>query len=88
MTTTQVLVAAAAALVAAWPLVKNAIVWLAARRPLPLPPAAAAIKPTYSDAINDLQSVRSRLLRTGCLAQDQKNAIDVLTLALVDGSDQ
>jgi hypothetical protein len=36
----------------------------------------------------DLQSVRLRLVRTDCLAQDQKNAIDVLTLALVDGSDK
>jgi hypothetical protein len=38
--------------------------------------------------MDDLQSVRLRLLRTGCLNQDQKNAIDILTLALVDGSDQ
>jgi hypothetical protein len=38
--------------------------------------------------MSDLQNVRLRLVRTGCLDQDQKNAIDVLTLALVDGSDK
>jgi hypothetical protein len=87
MTIEQTLAAVAAVGVAAWPTIKTVAVWLSARKPVgPVPPAA--IKPPYSEAMADLQSVRLRLVRTDCLAQDQKNAIDVLTLALVDGSDK
>jgi hypothetical protein len=84
MTIEQTLAAVAAVGVAAWPTIKTVAAWLSARRP----DVPAAIKPPYSEAMDDLQSVRLRLVRTGCLDQDQKNAIDVLTLALVDGSDK
>ena len=87
MTIEQMLAAVAAVGVAAWPTLKAAAAWLAARKPVG-PVSPAAIKPPYSEAMADLQSVRLRLVRTDCLAQDQKNAIDVLTLALVDGSDK
>ena len=40
------------------------------------------------DAMADLQNVRLRLIKTECFADDQRSAIDVLTLALVDGSDK
>ena len=43
--------------------------------------------PTYEQAILRLADVRSRLAATKTLGDDQKKAIDVLTLALVDGSD-
>jgi len=43
--------------------------------------------PTYKDSINHLAAVRARLRETGHLSDDQRKAIDVLTLALVDGSD-
>lgn len=89
MTYPQLLAATVAAVVLAWPLLRQAAAWLAARRlSVPLPAPSASVKPGYTAAMDDLQSVRLRLLRTGCLQQDQKNAIDVITLALVDGSDQ
>lgn len=44
--------------------------------------------PSYQATIADLAMVRRRLVETGMLADDQKRAIDVLTLALVDGSDK
>jgi hypothetical protein len=43
---------------------------------------------SYRDAIVYLAFVRNRLVATGALGEDQKRAIDVLTLALVDGSDK
>jgi hypothetical protein len=43
--------------------------------------------PPYRDAIWHLSRVRSRLRATTRLDDDEKRAIDVLTLALVDGSD-
>lgn len=89
MTYPQWLAATVATLVLAWPVLKRAAEWLAARRPrLPLPATPTKVKPEYTAVMDDLQSVRLRLLRTGCLQQDQRNAIDVITLALVDGSDQ
>lgn len=55
-----------------------------------LPSLARAVKtgPSYRSAILDLSQVRARLLATGALGDDQKRAIDILTLALVDGSDK
>jgi hypothetical protein len=87
MTYPQLAALAVATAIVAWPTLRVVAGWLAARRPS-LPTVAATVKPSYSTVMDDLQSVRLRLLRTGCLAQDQKNAIDILTLALVDGSDQ
>jgi hypothetical protein len=88
MTYPQLAALAVATAIVAWPTLRVVAGWLAARRPSLPTPAAATVKPSYSDVMDDLQSVRLRLLRTGCLNQDQRNAIDILTLALVDGSDQ
>jgi hypothetical protein len=87
MTYPQLAALAVATAIVAWPTLRVVAGWLAARRPT-LSTVAATVKPSYSTVMDDLQSVRLRLLRTGCLNQDQKNAIDILTLALVDGSDQ
>jgi hypothetical protein len=48
----------------------------------------SAVHPTYAEVMADLQNVRLRLIKTECFADDQRSAIDVLTLALVDGSDK
>lgn len=42
----------------------------------------------YREAILHLSEVRNRLRSTDALGEDQKRAIDILTLALVDGSDK
>ena len=54
----------------------------------PPKPLEEAIAPSYRDAIANLATVRLRLLGTAKLGDEQKKAIDTLTLALVDGSDQ
>jgi hypothetical protein len=61
-------------------------------RPVILGPSEAATKPqhlapTYQSAIADLAHVRLRLVQTKALDDKTKAAIDVLTLALVAGSD-
>jgi len=61
-------------------------------RPVILGPSEAATKPphlapTYQTAIADLAHVRLRLVQTKALDDKTKAAIDVLTLALVAGSD-
>lgn len=43
---------------------------------------------TYQASVSALADVRCRLLQTECLKDAQKGAINTLTLALVDGSDQ
>lgn len=64
--------------------------WQGLRKPQPpLPmPHEEAVAPSYSSAILDLASVRSRLKATDCLHEEQLKAVDILTLALVAGSDQ
>lgn len=42
---------------------------------------------TYEEAIHYLAVVRTRVKDTGLLGEDQRKAIDLLTLALVDGCD-
>ena len=61
-------------------------------RPVILGPSEAANKPphlapTYQTAIADLAHVRLRLVQTKALDETARKAIDVLTLALVAGSD-
>jgi hypothetical protein len=61
-------------------------------RPVILGPSEAAAKPphlapTYQSAISDLAHVRLRLVQTKALDETARKAIDVLTLALVAGSD-
>jgi hypothetical protein len=72
----QTLAALAAAGVLVAPAVPKILSWL---------PAPAGV--TYEQAILRLAEVRSRLIATKALGDDQRKAIDVLTLALVDGSD-
>jgi hypothetical protein len=72
----QYAAAAAAVVVAAWPHLRH------------LPAVITTdSSPDYKTAILNLAAVRLRLRSTDCLGEDQKKAIDVLTLALVDGSD-
>jgi hypothetical protein len=52
---------------------------------LSLLPAKSGV--TYEQSILRLAEVRGRLVATKMLGDDQRKAIDVLTLALVDGSD-
>lgn len=53
----------------------------------PPKPLEEAIAPSYQDAIANLATVRLRLRATDRLGDEQKKAVDTLTLALVDGSD-
>jgi hypothetical protein len=83
----------AAAAVAFWPLSKPAPSVFNAppsNTPEPVPPAppAAARRPTFRQAIDSLAYVRGRLVATEGLDEKAKAAIDVLTLALVAGSDK
>lgn len=81
--------AAASAVVLAWPMLEAA----RASRPgafrLPLGrPAAAPRHARYADAIHALSIVRGRLVATESLAEKERAAVDSLTLALVNGSDR
>lgn len=90
MSMIQTICGVSAVVVAAWPTIaKTAASFLKDDKTVPAPkPLAEAVAPNYQTAIAHLASVRLRLLRTDCLGGDQKAAIDVLTLALVDGSDK
>lgn len=85
MTTAQYIAGLAAVVVALWPQLQRLGTWLAGA----IPPASPAAQPgpSYSAAINNLAQVRLRLRHTDTLGDEQRKAIDVLTLALVDGSD-
>jgi hypothetical protein len=85
---TSALAAAAAAVVAFWPQIIRAIsLWQDNPLVPPPKPLEEAIAPSYRDAIANLATVRLRLLTTDRLGDEQKKAMDTLTLALVDGSD-
>jgi hypothetical protein len=92
MTPEQIALAAGAVVVALWPQIQaaGARAMSAVRRPAPAAPAA----PTpvdgvgFESAVHNLALVRSRLLATALLAEEQRKAIDTLTLALVAGSDK
>jgi hypothetical protein len=71
---------AAIALPYLWPLVSSLPAWWSK--------SDQKVAVTYAGAIDALAVVRSRLLTTKQLSDDQKHAIDVLTLALVAGSDE
>lgn len=83
MSIEQIGIVAAAAVVAAWPHLAKAVnlVW-------PKAAASHAAPVTYEVAIKNLAVVRSRLIATSLLAENEKKAIDTLTLALVAGSDK
>lgn len=96
MTYLQVAAAAAALGVAFWPTVSQAVsAWLTAssvdgpaKQPVEGQMVPAKQAPSYRDAIYYLSEVRRRLVVTETLDDSRKKAIDVLTLALVDGSDK
>jgi hypothetical protein len=75
----QALAAVAGVGVLLAPAVPKVLSWL------PSKPAQAGV--TYQQAILRLAEVRGRLVATKMLGEDQRKSIDVLTLALVDGSD-
>lgn len=86
MNTTNYLAAAAALAVAFWPQISAYLKTFLAKRETPA--AGDLDTPSYQTAIEDLASVRLRLLKTECLGDAQKQAVDTLTLALVSGSDK
>jgi hypothetical protein len=91
MSIAQYLAAAAGVLVLSWPYIPAAIrsVFLLLDGPPPVvKPLNEVVAPNYRDAIFFLAQVRFRLVTSGGLSEDTKRAIDVLTLALVDGSDK
>lgn len=80
------LLAVAAAAVALWPTGRKtdkAPVYVPS--PLELDPPKR--QTSYLDAVACLQKVRSRLVHTNHLEDEQTEALDVLTLALSAGSD-
>jgi hypothetical protein len=84
MTTVQYISGFLALAVLLWPQAPAIWAWLKAQGGSD----AGVPASTYRDAIVYLAFVRNRLVVTGALGDDQKRAIDVLTLALVDGSDK
>lgn len=84
MSAAQYIAAAVGLAVLLWPHLPDLWAWATTQLPL----EEDRPQTSYRDAIVYLAYVRNRLIVTGTLADDQKRAIDVLTLALVDGSDQ
>lgn len=78
-----VLVAAAAVLLL-WPSTRPE------SKPAPLIPIEPKPKahPSYLDAVQALQTVRTRLAATGLLDEEQQEACNALTLALSEGSEK
>jgi hypothetical protein len=85
MTILQMLAGSAAVILAVAPQLSQAATYLAGLLPGGDKEPAG---PSYKQAIDNLAAVRLRLRATDCFHDDQKAAIDVLTLALVDGSDK
>jgi hypothetical protein len=92
MTYLQIAAAVGAVAVAAGP--SLATVWTKVLERVWEPPATPdapqnrPIAPNYQTAMQNLASVRLRLLRTESLSKDASEAIEVLTLALMQGSDR
>lgn len=90
---TSALAAAVAVVVLLWPKIRSVFGWATGlwqgvlNAPLPKP-HEEAVAPSYQSAIANLANVRLRLRLTERLGDEQKKAVDALTLALVDGSDQ
>ena len=90
---TSALAAAVAVVVLLWPQIRKAFTWATGLwqgvldAPLPKP-HEEAVAPSYQSAIANLATVRLRLRLTERLGDEQKKAVDALTLALVEGSDQ
>lgn len=71
---------AAAALIMFWPDIQAAFSKESPAKPL------ASI--SYKSAIDSLANVRNRLIKSDCLDDKSKAAIDTITLSLVAGSDK
>lgn len=87
MTAWQYLAAAVGLVVVAWPTLLRWAFSLFDGPSPPVRPLDEVVAPNYRDSIWHLSQVRFRLRATSKLDEDQKRAIDILTLALVDGSD-
>lgn len=90
MTLWQYLAAAAGLGVILWPMLPGllrSVFFLLDGPAPPVKPLDDVVAPNYRDAIYHLSQVRFRLRATQRFDDDQKRAIDILTLALVDGSD-
>lgn len=85
------LLAAAAVAVLCWPSKRSdsgALLFPpAVLPPPPVPPAPPHRGVSYESALRALSQVRSRLAATESLSEKERAAVDVLTLALVNGSD-
>lgn len=94
MSTIQIAGLSAAAVVALWPQIKFAAAWVAVavaslvRRDAVVPERPGVVASNFRDSVAYLAQVRHRLLVTESLGDEQKKAIEVLTLALVAGSDK
>lgn len=79
-------IVAVAAVVALWP----QIVAIAKKIKMPSLPVVDDYDgdPTFNDAMVALALVRERMVITDCLEDDAHKAIEVITHALVEGSDQ
>lgn len=90
MTTAQIIAAAAAAATLAWPHAATGLTWASGllrglRKPAPKKEVDV---PTYQEALARIAYVRARLKATDCLGGDESAAIELLTHALVQGSDK
>lgn len=86
----QVAAGVAAVLVALWPQIAALLkqVKVPSVKPVPAAPKSTVQPPSYAESIMHLAIVRTRLVSTALLGDEQKKSIDVLTLALVEGSDK
>jgi uncharacterized membrane protein YeiH len=87
--TIAIILGAAAAAVALWPSQTKKVGGVGVRDlSLDVAPVVAARHPRYIEAVANLAAVKARLSATELLHDDQAEAINTLTLALVAGSDQ
>lgn len=90
MTTAQIIAVLLAGGVLAKPHLGQAASWASSLTKglgKPAPQKTTPAGPSYAAAIESLAGVRTRLKVTGCLTEAELKAVDVLTLALVAGSD-
>lgn len=95
MTAIQALAGLAGLVVLLWPALPAAAEWVRVNLKKPVSPPVRPVVPdepvagpSYHDALLALSAVRARLVATDTLGDDQKRAVEVLTLALVQGGDQ
>ena len=81
------LAAAAAALFLPWPESKKSSIDLS-KLDAPAPSEPVRKAPSYIESVACLQTVQKRLAHTDDLEDEQREALNVLVLALSSGSDQ